>query len=51
MYSQEAEEHNSQVYDELSWYLIDVEIKTRMIGYWGEIVTGKHNKYGYIICT
>ena len=33
------------VYGELGRFPIDVAIKTRMIGYWGKIVTGKQLKH------
>ena len=38
---------NCMVYDELGRFPIDVAIKTRMIGCWGKIVTGKQVKYAH----
>ena len=38
------------VYGELGRFPSDVAIKTRMIGYWGKIVTGKQVKYAPIVC-
>ena len=35
------------VYGELGRFPIDVAIKTRMIEYWGKIVTGKQVKYAH----